>query len=100
MQRTVTEEHLVDAMSWTEAEKRITEEMKDFISCEFTITDIRPFKISEAFLGDKSCYLKPAYTSLALMKKWQREENSKQYAYLRRRYQRGERDHRFEMKRR
>ena len=56
MQRTVTEEYLVDAMSWTEAEKRITEEMKDFISCEFTITDIRPFKIS-------------AYTSLALTRK-------------------------------
>lgn len=76
MQRTVTDEYLVDAMSWTEAEKRITEEMKDFISCEFTITDIIPFKISEAFLGDKSFYFKARLYFLSLDEKSGREKKT------------------------
>lgn len=39
-QKVVTEPYLVDALSYTEAEKRINEEMKAYISEEFKITNI------------------------------------------------------------
>lgn len=76
MQRTVTEEYLVDAMNWTEAEKRITDEMKDLISCEFTISDIRPFKVNEAFLGSQEYYFKARLYFLALDEKSGREKKT------------------------
>ena len=53
MEKTVTEEYLVDSLSWSEAEKKITEEMEAFISGEFSISDISRFKVSETFLSDK-----------------------------------------------
>jgi len=52
----VTELYLVDAMSFTEAEARIIEEMKPFISGEFTVAGIVPARINELFEnedGDK-----------------------------------------------
>ena len=36
--KTVTEPYLVDALSFTEAEARITEEMQPYISGEFTVS--------------------------------------------------------------
>lgn len=53
MQKKVTEPYLVDAMSFTEAEARIIEEIKPYISGEFTITDIKRAKFSELFFNDK-----------------------------------------------
>ena len=41
MQKKVTEPYLVDALSFTEAEARIIEEMTPFISGEFTVSDIK-----------------------------------------------------------
>ena len=41
MQKKVTEPYLVDALSFTEAEARIIEEIRPFISGEFTVTDIK-----------------------------------------------------------
>jgi len=52
----VSETYLVDALSFTEAESRIIEEMRPFISGEFTVTAIRRAKINEMFFnenGDK-----------------------------------------------
>jgi len=40
-QKVTTEPHLVDAMSYTEAERRINEEMAAYISEEFKITNIK-----------------------------------------------------------
>ena len=40
MQKKVTEPYLVDALSFTEAEARIIEEVTPFISGEFTVSDI------------------------------------------------------------
>lgn len=48
-QKKVTEAYLLDALSWTEAEARTIEELKPFISGEFTITDIKRAKLSEIF---------------------------------------------------
>src|SRR3712207_8383839 len=41
MQKKVTEPYLVDALSFTEAEARIIEEMTPFITGEFTVSDIK-----------------------------------------------------------
>ncbi len=52
----VGESYLVDALSFTEAEERMVEEMKPFISGDFQIANIRRVKISELFFnenGDK-----------------------------------------------
>lgn len=52
----VNEAYLVDALSFTEAEERINEEMKPFISGEFLVADIKRARIAELFdneNGDK-----------------------------------------------
>jgi hypothetical protein len=52
----VGESYLVDALSFTEAEERMVDEMKPFISGEFQIANIKRVKLSELFFnenGDK-----------------------------------------------
>lgn len=52
----VNESYLVDALSFTEAEARIIEEMKPFISGEFEVANIRKVRVAEMFPnvnGDK-----------------------------------------------
>ena len=53
MQKKVTEPYLVDALSFTEAEARIIEEMTPFISGEFTVSDIKRPNYSELFPSDE-----------------------------------------------
>lgn len=54
MNKKVTEPYLVDALSFTEAEARIIEEMTPFISGEFTISDIKQrANYSELFPSDE-----------------------------------------------
>ena len=56
LQKSVSEPYMVDALSFTEAESRILEEMRPFISGEFTVANIKRVKISELFFdesGDK-----------------------------------------------
>lgn len=52
MQKKVTEPYLVDALSFTEAEARIIEELKPYITGEFTIADIKRAKLSELFFNE------------------------------------------------
>lgn len=47
----VNEPYLVDALSFTEAEARIIEEMTPFISGEFTVSDIKRANYSEVFFS-------------------------------------------------
>ena len=52
----VTEPYLVDALSFTEAEERITREIRPFVSGEFVVANIKRAKIAELFsneIGDK-----------------------------------------------
>ncbi len=52
----VNEGYLVDALTFTEAEERIIEEMKPFISGEFQVANIKRTRINEMFFnetGDK-----------------------------------------------
>lgn len=56
MNKKVTEPYIVDALSFTEAENRIIEIVSDYVSGEFTISDIKRANYSEVFFnesGDK-----------------------------------------------
>ena len=53
MNKKVTEPYLVDALSFTEAEARIIEEMTPFITGEFTVSDIKRANYSELFMSDE-----------------------------------------------
>lgn len=52
LQKNVTESYLVDAMSFCEAEKKITKEMESFISGDLAVTAISHYKVSESFLNE------------------------------------------------
>ena len=51
-QAKVTEPYLIDALSFTEAEARIIEELKPYIAGEFTIFDIKRAKLAELFFNE------------------------------------------------
>ena len=52
MQKKVTEQYTVDALSFTEAENSIIEEMSVYISGEFEVTDIKMATYKEVFFSD------------------------------------------------
>ena len=63
----VNEPYLVDALSFTEAEARITEEQRPFISGEFQVSAIKPTKIAEIFwdeTGDRWYLVKVAFITI------------------------------------
>ena len=67
MQKKVTEPYLVDALSFTEAEARIIEEIRPFISGEFTVTDIKRASLSELLFnenGDRFYKIKVYFITL------------------------------------
>ena len=49
----VNEPYLVDALSFTEAEARIIEEITPFVTGEFTVSDIKRANYSELFPSDE-----------------------------------------------
>lgn len=51
-QKKVTKPYLVNALSFTEAEARIIEELRPYIAGEFTIADIKRAKLSELFFNE------------------------------------------------
>ena len=66
-QKKATEPYLVDAMSFTEAEARIIEELTPYISGEFMVADIRRVRLAELFYneqGDRFYKAKVCYISL------------------------------------
>jgi hypothetical protein len=52
LQKKVTELYVVDALSFTEAEARIMEEMSSYISGEFEVNDIKRAAYKEIFFSD------------------------------------------------
>lgn len=52
MNKKITESYLVDALSFTEAESRIVEELAPLLSGEFEITDIKKARYAEVFPCD------------------------------------------------
>ncbi len=53
LQKKVKESYVVDALSFTEAESRIMEEMSSYISGEFTIENINKATYKEIFFSDE-----------------------------------------------
>ena len=53
MNKMVTEPYLVDALSFTEAELHIIEEITPFISGEFTVSDIKRARYNELFPSEE-----------------------------------------------
>ena len=51
VQKRVTESYVIDALSFTEAEERITEEMSQYISGEFEVRDITLAPYREVFFS-------------------------------------------------
>ena len=51
-QKKVTEQYVVDALSFTEAESSIIEEMKPYISGDYKIKNITPANYHEVFFSD------------------------------------------------
>jgi hypothetical protein len=51
-QKKVTEQYVVDALSFAEAENRITEEMSAYISGEFEVADVKKASYKEIFFSD------------------------------------------------
>jgi small-conductance mechanosensitive channel len=67
VQKKVTEPYLVDALSFTEAEARIIEEIKPYISGEFLIADIKRARLAELFFnenGDRYYRIKVFFITL------------------------------------
>ena len=52
IQKKVTEQYVVDALSFTEAETRIIEEMSAYISGEFEVVDVKKAAYKEVFFDD------------------------------------------------
>ena len=52
MQKKVTEQYVVDALSFSEAEARIMEEMSHYISGEFEVVEIDRCVFKEIFFSD------------------------------------------------
>jgi len=52
LQKKVTEQYVVDAISFSEAEKRITEEMSAYVSGEFEVADVKKAQYKEIFFDD------------------------------------------------
>lgn len=53
LQKKVVETYVVDALSFTEAEQRIIEEMSSYISGEFEVNDIKRAAYQEIFFSDE-----------------------------------------------
>ena len=67
LQKRVTEPYLIDTLSFTEAEARAIEEMKPYISGDFTIATMKRAKLSEIFFnknGDRFFKAKVQYITL------------------------------------
>ena len=65
----VSEPYLVDALSFTEAEKRIIEEITPFMTGIFEVSDIKKPRIAEIFeakddAADRYCRLKLSFITL------------------------------------
>ena len=52
LQKKVTEQYVVDALSFAEAEARIIEEMSSYISGAFTVEDVKKAPYKEVFFGN------------------------------------------------
>lgn len=82
LQKKVTEQYLVDALSFTEAEARTIEEMKPFITGEFTVSAVGRARLSESFLGEGDRYYKAKLNYITLDEKSGQEKKTAAYVLV------------------
>ncbi len=78
----VKEQYTVDALSFTEAENRITEEMSAYISGEFTVVDIKKATYKEVFFSDQPSadrWYKAKLQFITIDEKTEKEKRSNVY---------------------
>ena len=81
-QKKVTEAYVVDALSFTEAERRITEEMSSYISGEFDVTDLKKASYKEIFFSDAETadrWYKTKLQFITIDEKTEKEKRSNVY---------------------
>ena len=81
--KTSTENYLVDALSFTEDEARITEEMQPYISGEFKVDSVKRVRVSEMFFdetGDR--WYKAKVNFVTLDEKKGVEKRTASYMYV------------------
>ena len=81
-QKKVTEQYVVDALSFSEAEKRIIEEMSSYISGEFEVTDVKKATYKEVFFSDcetEDRYFKAKVQFITIDEKTEKEKRSNVY---------------------
>ena len=85
LEKPVTETYLVDALSFTEAEKRFLEEIRPFMSGEFEVTSIKPVKFADVFFCDLESadkWFKCKRSFITLDEKSGAEKKSNSYALV------------------
>ncbi len=82
LQKKVTEQYTVDALSFTEAEAQIIEEMSSCISGEFEVADIKKATYKEVFFSDAESddrWYKAKLQFITVDEKTQKEKRSNVY---------------------
>ncbi len=78
-QKKVTEQYVVDALSFSEAEQRIIEEMSAYISGVFDITDVKKAPYKDVFFSDNELedrYYKAKLMFITIDEKTEKEKRS------------------------
>ena len=82
-QKKVTEQYVVDALSFSEAEKRITEEVSQYISGEYEVTDVKKAIYKEVIFdeGDNcsDLWFKAKLQFITIDEKTEKEKRSNVY---------------------
>lgn len=79
LQKKVTESYVIDALSFSEAEGRIMEEMSSYISGEFDVADIKKATYKEIFFSDEDMadkWYKTKLQFITLDEKTEKEKRS------------------------
>ena len=82
LQKKVTEQYVVDAMSFTEAEARIMEEMSHYISGEFEVVEIDRCVFKKVFFSDEETadkWYKSKVHFITIDEKTEKEKRSNVY---------------------
>ena len=85
LEKPVKEAYLVDALSFTEAEKRFLEEIRPFMTGEFEVSDIKRVNYSEVFFCDLESadkWFKCKLSFITLDEKSGAEKKSNSYALV------------------
>ncbi|MCR4764807.1 MAG: DUF4494 domain-containing protein [Bacteroidaceae bacterium] len=85
MTKKVTEPYLVDALSFTEAEARIIEEVTPYITGEFSVSDIKRANYSELFYSDDTAadrWFKAKLVFITLDEKSGKEKRTNSYVLI------------------